>query len=540
MIISLLHVLACSPSPTRLLVHVPHECLLTAAANRQQHAVSRRRTNVGEERLRLSLDRSDPVPLMAVAAVLAAAGPPIVNAFRRASRIRPRRRASSLPPSSGSPIVRPDGTLDDERTVATARRLLDKWRDTAVSGPSDSIDSSLAEAALGLAMLDFSETGADDMQAFRQVRALCSNRQQGGLEGEGCTLGGALRKATTAAARRTYGRGRDGSALSAATRETACGALLLLCRVLLEGNPAEAATVAMQIRLAFGLSDAFERAAQLRDAVARRLFRSEARRALAQVGSLRGELPSATAQEAALQQVRAALDPLPTSLGLDASHFLAALLSEAAPTLASALEVALEEWTALGGTATATSPPGRLIHQGSYLRAAAAARLAWCCLGLGGEMVGRMEGEAPLAELSSVGLQSAARHSFYTALVRQAAIDEIERTVVGSAAGFNPVAGALDEGAQESAYGATRAQTTGLCVVEDAAVLVRMLGVLPVTATAAANGALEAAASRARERALTLTLPLGLAAHPLEELAQKLGVPRQRAASIIADAMQDS
>ena len=172
------------------------------------------------------------MPVMLTVAVIAAAGPEVWRAARRArlptAGWRRWGRRPKLLPSAGL-AARPDGALDEDRTLHAARALLADWQagDTPLQAESDE----LCEAALGLAMLEWAAGGAESVGGLSDVRSLSV------AHGDGRHVAGALRKATTAAARRSFGRDRDidarGIALGTSRKDTYVGALLLLGSMLL-------------------------------------------------------------------------------------------------------------------------------------------------------------------------------------------------------------------------------------------------------------------------------------------------------------------
>ena len=213
---------ACTTPATRLrLIGPPGHSAKTLIAARRRNV----RRSVIQNPRGLSKPAVDPVPLMVGAAVLAAAGPPAVKSIKSLPKIlarpfkRNQRSSSSVSPS----LLRPDGTLEDEEMVRAARAGLTAWREASPSARA----IPLSENALGVAMLDFTTRGLLTRRGDA-LRELCELML---LVPRSTTLI-ALRRATTAAARLTFGAGRDGNALVAGLKEERCGALLLLLNCL--------------------------------------------------------------------------------------------------------------------------------------------------------------------------------------------------------------------------------------------------------------------------------------------------------------------
>ena len=108
----------------------------------------------------------DPVPLMVGAAVLAAAGPPLVRGLRSLPRWLKRPRRLGRAAGAGSLAIKPDGALEDERVLRAARPLLAAWRAGEDGGEAE---ASVVEAALGLACLEYVSSRVDDA-----VPSVCS------------------------------------------------------------------------------------------------------------------------------------------------------------------------------------------------------------------------------------------------------------------------------------------------------------------------------------------------------------------------------
>ncbi len=438
--------------------------------------------------------RGNPVPLVLAAAVAAAFGPPAVSSLRSLGR-RGRGRTSPRPTRGvpgtlfGSSAYEADGSLEDARTLDQARAMLETWRAEGpeLAGPSLAVE----EAALGLAMLEFvrstSVVLADLDEVVTLARSVVAARPQ-----RPPSLSVSLRKATTAAARRVMGKGRDGDAAIAARRSDFVGLLLVLTRRLLSTSVKEAAEVSA-VRYAFGMGGEPERAESARRSAALRLFRSEVRRVLPKPKPSAGGLPSGSTVT-----LSGAMAKLPSRLGVDASELRAPLLAEAVPTLRSLLEAALSQWIRAGGTPASEAYSVRggagveadaaldrerdrnEEQRAAFATAAAASDLALGCLhafdgagsGFGSGLAG--SGAADLEGLQSLGLTSQARHDFYAAYVFAACVDAAEAR-----------GGAAD------------------AVVEAALALRKMLAVLPNTASRAEADAV----SEAGRRAARLGLP---------------------------------
>ncbi len=481
-----------------LQLHTPNHALL-AAASRRRHEHTRRHKSVSPFTRALDTVVADPVPALGVAALVAAAGPAVLRAARNG---RPHlqwpfaSRRSSITGMRSALTV--DGALDDSKTVASARALLALWEE---GGTDQAQSASAIEAALGLLALDFAQRGGEDAKLFRRLVRLVAMHSRGPQQ-----TGGALRKATTAAARKAFGSGRDGNALATSQRDSACGALLLLCRALLPQTSleaqAEAAALEAGVRRAFfGFEGEEERGARLRDEGARRLFSLEARRVLRASGAGTGGAPAILRNST----WREALDELPGLLRMEPASFVGPLLLLVEDLLHAELERALAAWIRAGGRsglpeAADLGESGPLLEQraqadamerAAFAMAASAARLASWCLELGGTSTptGLGDSAVRLAQLRSVGLLSPARHRFYQALVRNAV--------------FAEVAGMATDGALPEATNGS--ESTSALTVNDCVVLRRLLAVLPTSAATGASAALQAAAGSATAASVDLS-----------------------------------
>ena len=349
--------------------------------------------------------------------------------------------------------------------VRAARAGLTAWREASPSARA----IPLSENALGVAMLDFTTRGLLTRRGDA-LRELCELML---LVPRSTTLI-ALRRATTAAARLTFGAGRDGNALVAGLKEERCGALLLLLNCLrwplelsrfagtapgvasaaattsfLESGTDDAtaleeyAALKFQIGLAFGQqSDAMDSA---RTGVAQRLLQLEIRQTLRKQSA-----SNAAAASDDVDALLAPLKPLAAVLDLPPSMLTTTVLNEGIEDMRRDLESALAEWVDAGGKQNdGSTPSGREAQRPSYAKASRAARLASACLRFGGS-----DAKVGMDLVRSVGLTSSARHAFYAGFVRTAA--------------------ALEDD-----------EEAGVCSVADAPFLRRLLSVLPATADAA-------------------------------------------------------
>jgi hypothetical protein len=482
--------------------------LLIADSRRQQKTTT---TLAHQRRLLWDGAVQNPVPLLGAAALLAAVGPPAFQSLkslpRAMSRLSLKRTRRSMPRGPSS-AMRPDGTLEDGQLSEEAQGLLRAWR----AGEDRSADDRLREAALGLAILGFVQSGADDASALLELTSLAA--RAGGGEGLGV---GALRKASTAAARALVGAGRDGSALDAHRKEECCGALLMLTEVLLGAAPSSsspsagsteaAALVRTHVQLAFSIESQDATAVQLRRKAAQGLLRRSAR------GALR---TSSSDPESAAAALEAAVSPLIPLVGLEGTHVAPVLLTEAREMLTTELEAALELWVAGGGASAPEPSESPLFLLEAQDRAARAAKLAIACLKIS---IKAAEGVAPPTELEAelqwremmrlhlraLGLTSRTRHAFYAAFVRVGALNDATAAAAGCVSTMSPQSG--------GGFGA-----------EEAVVLRRLLSVLPVSATAAELAAFQACAKTPGAPRASLVM-----------IAERLGVERARALEILDD-----
>lgn len=439
-----------------------------------------------------------------------------------------------------------DGALEDPETVARARELIVSWEGESGEGALRRPEAPDVEAALGLLMLQFATSGGDDAGQLRRLLRLA--RSHGG--GAGC-LGGALRKACTAAARQAFGRGRDGDALLTSRRDGVCGSLLLLCHALLPRSAVEARAEAFAVeagvrRAFFGFEGEEERGVRLRDESARRLLSLEARRVVrdslrraaeaARRAAEAAPVASASSSAAVLASDgwRRPLDELPELLKLPAAGFVAPLLYVVEDLLCHDLERALALWVRSGGARRVTYDPAAWrrvevevgeeegegeVHddaassddaaaaqRAAFAMAAGAAHLARRCLALGSparvaETADEQIDASRLSLLRSVGLTSATRHRFYQAIVHQALDDEVQVSRAARRGG-----GAVLDGSQSAMQSANQSaaaagEVAGLCV-EDCIVLRRLMAVLPTSAATGEREAIAAVTSAAEAAGL--------------------------------------
>ena len=423
---------------------------LLAAVGQRRKKITR---SIGHERA-LIAQRTDPLPLMVAAAIIAATGPALIRMLRNVPRIfkssRPKLRGLDAARAAAR-SARPDGALEDERLETEARALLETWRE------GDDMDemglsADVREAALGAAMLDWATKAADNAAALEEICGPLLKRATQGSDSPVQVYLSALRKACTAAARQTLGKGRASSTalLAASLKEERCGSFLTLQRALTHAAPASeqeaqaaAAGVRSQITLAFGLEGLDERAEALRLSVIGRLVRLEARRAL--------KASEPTNPAAALDVV---LTPLLPLLDMEGSDVAKILLEEARDLMQAHLESALAAWVA-----------ERPVEAVEWARLATKLTIA-CLCAQGGTHSALTSTELELVR--NVGLTSTSRFGLYGGFACAALVEEIR---------------ALHRGAQPT-YGA-----------QDATVLRRLLRVLPASAEAAEKAALAAAAA---------------------------------------------
>ena len=482
--------------------------------------------------------RLDPVPLMLGAALLAALGPSLLRGLRSVPRLwlgrsqrRLRRRLSPNDPAAAAAAAaagaaRPDGALEDVRVLDAARRLLAAWRETDDDAAAlADADVQTREAALGLAMLEMATRHSDDAAKLQEICGPLLAKAAGGSSDAGVIALGALRKASTAAARQTLGQGRDErtAVLAATVKEERCGSFLMLSyaldrvasKVAAEEAAAAAAAAAEsrgalaaaaaaraaaaeavrgQIMLAFGMTGLDDRAEALRLSAASRILRLEARRTLRSYAALvSGPASSATSSASSAQRLlESSLSPLASLLSLERATLTNALLGEARDPMRADLEAALGEWVSERGPM-------------AFERASHASGLALACLRFGERQVAGVAGAAGAAGAGaadvagrSLGLTSTARHAMYGGFVRAAVIAQVES-----------MAAPASSGRSEPAFG-----------VGDAVVLRQLMSVLPASAAAAEASAFESAASLGRA--------LGLQRAQLEQLAVQLGVRADR------------
>ena len=468
--------------------------LLAAAAQKRRAFRS-----VGHERASLVDQRLDPVPLMVSAAVLAAAGPPVVRSIRRLPRLlswRPRllRRKRDSRQAEAAGLLAPDGTLEDEQVALEAQRELDAWR-------TDSGSDVLSDAALGMAIVEWTTRGLSATRGTAtpaaKLRELCTLL----LAAAPGSIVAALRMATTAAARRTLGAGRDGSSLVATMKEDRCGALLSVLAVCESfaaeegreaaqsfiGDSAGASTssddrtallaklrgVRMGVGVAFGFGGMDSKLEAAKSSVERRVLLLETRRCLADARAATGGGEAADTNGSLLAYSLTSLSPLLRLLRLPSAVVATTLLGECKDVMQAQLVAALDLWVARGRVDVETSRPA----DAGFELASRACRLAGACLDIAASSdaeQSKLSSRGPaaaryppslLAELRPLGLSATSRHAFYTAYVTDAA---------ASAA-----AGAGDPARFES--------------LGDARVMRRLLSVLPAMADAAERQAVSAA-----------------------------------------------
>ena len=462
---------ACTPP-------VGHRAVVILPPGTSSHLIAARRAvtrhPVG---LQERLQQVDVVPLMAGAAVLAAAGPPAVKSLRGLLSWRPRPRLSRGSSNLIPALLRPDGALEDAQTVSYARRELAGWRATG--------SGSVSEEALGVVILDWVTRDVSSISLLVEICTLL-------LAAPPDVALGAVRKATTAASRQTLGAGRDGSALIASVKEERCGALLALCgamsatrradlravladRALVSPPPPEAptpdeaslSTVELGVCQAFGFSGMAERTDRMRMSVASRVLQLEARRALNR-GSDVDLVPTASMSP---------LTSLATMLGLAPASIASTLLAQTRDRMQTDLEAAVELWVGRDGGAEAAVGIGgpSLRETEAYALASRACALAAASLGVavggGGGDEGRLlddVDDALLSTVRSLGLTSTVRHRFY-------------RGYVLAAAAVDAAPASASTGEMRAAY---------------APLLRRLLSVLPTTADSAEADAVRAVAVR--------------------------------------------
>ena len=436
-----------------------------------------------------------PLPIVLAVAATAALGPPTLRSLRSSLRglgpppWSPDRPASpgriSKLQRAGSSTYRPDGALEEARTARQADELLRAWRagrlEEAVGGRS------MEEAAIGLALLQWVESTRPSLATLKETTEL-ARRVVASRTKQPPSLAAALRKASTAAARRCMGLAATGDELAVGVQDRHAGALLLLCQVLLDDS-AHAGLEAAAVRAAFGLQSELDRGERLRVSAGQDLIRAEARLVLPRVSSAQTAGPL---EPATIRAVAERLGPLAARLHLRPHECRGPLLAVAMDPLRALTEGALSQWLSGREPGVPSDGPGGDGGGRAYRTATSAARLASSCLAafdgparsgwssLGGGAGGRA-GErrgGSVGELRPLGLTSQARHEFYVAYVRAACVAEAEAwAAAAGGTGLGPRPG-------------------------DAVVLRRLLAVLPTEARRGEAEAVEAAAAHADELAV--------------------------------------